>query len=62
MNYRGGPYNSFERVFYIQMENAVGYVVFSARNEKDFNTYSAAIIEVVNSFQYKPEYINYKSK
>ena len=62
MNYRGGPYNSFERVLYVQMENAVGYVVFSARNKKDFNTYSDAIIEVANSFQYKPEYINYKPK
>jgi hypothetical protein len=62
MNYRGGPYHSYERALYVQMENAVGYVVFSARNEKDFNTYSNAVIEIVSTFQYKPEYINYKPK
>lgn len=62
MNYRGGPYNSYERVFYIQMKNAVGYVVFSARNENDFNKYSEVIFDIVNSFQYKPEFINFKKK
>jgi hypothetical protein len=40
MDYHGGPYNSYERVFYIQMEKAVAYVVFSARNEEDYRKYS----------------------
>ena len=62
MNYRGGPYNSYERTLYVQMKGAVGYIVFSARNEEDYNKYSDAILEIVSSFQYKPEYINYKAK
>ena len=62
MNYQGGPYNSYERVFYVQMKGAVGYVVFSARNEVDYNKYSDAIFEITNSFQYKPEFINYQPK
>jgi len=60
MNYQGGIYNSYERVFYIQMEKAVGYVVFSARNQTDFKKYSNAIFEIVESYKYKPEYIDYK--
>jgi len=62
MNYQGGPYNSYERVFYIQMKSAVGYVVFSARNENDFNKYADAIFEIVTSFQYNTQFINYKPK
>lgn len=62
MNYQGGPYNSYERVFYVQMKNAVGYVVFSARNKEDYDKYSDAIFEIVKSFHYKPEFINYHPK
>lgn len=62
MDYRGGPYGSYERVFYIQMKKAVGYVVFSARNEKDFKIYSDAVFEVVESYEYAPAYIDYKEK
>ena len=47
MDYRGGPYNSYERVFYVQMEKAVGYVVFSSRNEADFKKYSDAVFDIV---------------
>lgn len=60
MDYQGGPYNSFERVFYVQMKKAVGYVVFSARNKDDFIKYADAIFEVTQSYKYKPEFINYK--
>lgn len=60
LDYIGGPFISYERVFYIQMENAVGYVVFSAQNENDFKKYSDAIFEVVVTYKYKPEYIDYK--
>ncbi len=61
MDYIGGPYKSYERVFYVQMPKAVGYVVFSARNNEDFMKYSTDIIEVILSFKYKPEYIGYKN-
>ena len=60
MDYRGGPYNSHERVVYIQMKKAVGYIVFSAQNRDDFIKYSDAIFEVVNSYKYKPEFIDHK--
>jgi len=60
MDYQGGTYNSFERVFYIQMEKAIGYVVFSARNKADFEKYSSAMFEIVESYKYEPKYINYK--
>ncbi|MDP4150259.1 MAG: hypothetical protein Q8927_19715 [Bacteroidota bacterium] len=52
MNYRGGPYNSYERVFYVQMESAVGYVVFSAKNKPDFDKYADALLDVVASYHY----------
>jgi hypothetical protein len=52
MDYRGGPYKSYERVFYVQMESAVGYVVFSARNKEDFAKYADALLEVVASYHY----------
>ena len=61
MDYIGGPYKSYERVFYVQMPKAVGYVVFSARNNEDFMKYSTGIIGVMLSFKYKPEYIDYKN-
>ncbi|HZE85939.1 MAG TPA: hypothetical protein VE035_16585 [Puia sp.] len=60
MNYEGGPYHSFERVFYIQMKKAVGYVVFSAKNKEDFEKYAGAIFEIVRSYQYTPEFIDLK--
>lgn len=60
MDYHGGPYKSYERVFYIQMEKAVGYVVFSAQNETDFKKFADAIYEVIESYEYKPEYVDYK--
>jgi hypothetical protein len=52
MDYRGGPYKSYERAFYVQMESAVGYVVFSAKNKKDFDKYADALLEVVASYRY----------
>lgn len=60
MNYQGGPYHSYERAFYIQMKRAVGYVVFSARNKEDYEKYADALFEIVKSYKYKPEYINYQ--
>ena len=57
MNYQGGPYNSYERVLYIQMEKAIGFIVFSAQNKNDFDNYADSIFEILNTFQYKPECI-----
>ena len=62
MDYQGGPFKGYERVFYIQMEQAVGYVVFSARNEEDFKNYVDAVFEIIESYEYKPKYINYSEK
>lgn len=59
-DYQGGIYNSFERVAYIQVPNAVCYVVFSARNQKDFKKYADALYDALDSFELRPEYINYK--
>lgn len=60
MDYKGGSYKSFERVFYIQMAKTVGYVVFSSQNENDFKKYSNSIYEIVDSYKYKSKYIDYK--
>jgi len=60
MDYVGGPYKSYERVFYVQMKDAIGYVVFSARTEADFKKYADSVLEVAKSYEYKPEYINHK--
>ena len=60
MDYQGGTYDSFERVFYIQMEKGVGYVVFSARNKSDFEKYSSAMFDIIESYKYEPDYIEQK--
>jgi len=60
MDYQGGPDKNYERVFYVQMKKAVGYVVFTAPNEAEFDKYSDAIFEVIESYQYKPSYIGFK--
>ena len=59
-DYQGGVYQSFERTAYIQVPNAVCYVVFSARNKKDFQKYADALYDVLDSFKLRPEYINHK--
>ena len=60
MDYKGGPYKSYERVFYVQMEKAVGFIVFTTNDKDIFDDNSKAIFEVIESFEYMPEYINYK--
>ena len=56
-NYIGGPYHSYERVAYIQVPQAVCYIVFSSSNKEDFAKYSDALLSTVDTFVYKPEYI-----
>ena len=58
-DYYGGPYYNFERVAYIQVPKAVCYIVFSSINKESFDSYSNDLLNVVKTFIYKPEYINY---
>lgn len=48
----------YERVIYIQLPDAVAYVVFIAFNPKVRLEYSKAFDEVIDSFRYRPDYIN----
>jgi hypothetical protein len=50
----------YDRVAYIQVKNAVCYIVFSTAIKGDFEKYSGDIYKVIDSFVYKPEFINYK--
>jgi len=60
--YVGGPYKSYEGAAYVQVDGAVCYVVFSARNEEDYDKYSNALIETIKTFKYRPDYIGFKPK
>jgi hypothetical protein len=51
-------YAQYERVIYIQLPDAVAYVVFVTCDPKVRLEYSKAFDEVINSFLYKPNYIN----
>jgi hypothetical protein len=62
MDYIGGPYRSYQRVFYIQMDKAVGYVVFTSKSKEDFDRYADAVFEISDSYKYSPEYINYQER
>ncbi len=53
-------HSHYERVVYIQMPDAVAYIVYSAFNKKDYLKYVDSLNEVVNTFKNMPEYINYK--
>ena len=58
--YSGGPYKRYEKVAYIQVKNAVCYIVFSAKNKKLYKKYNSEFEKTIDSFKYVPEYINYK--
>ena len=59
MDYSNGAYQNFERVAYFQLENAVAYVVLTSRTESDFRQKADALLELIETFQPMPEYINY---
>ncbi len=58
--YVGGPYKSYEGAAYVQVDGAVCFVVFSAQNEEDYNAYAKALIQTIESFKYRPDYIGYQ--
>ena len=58
--YVGGPYNSYEGAAYVQVDNAVCYVVFSARNENDYNKYAESLIRIIKTFKYRRDFIGHK--
>ena len=60
--YVGGPYNSYEGTAYVQVHNAVCYLVFSAKNENDYNDYSGALVKTIKTFKYRPDYIGHQEK
>ena len=60
--YVGGPYKSYEGAAYVQVDGAVCYVVFSARNEKDYDEYAKALVQAIKTFKYRPDYIGFKPK
>ena len=60
--YVGGPYNSYEGTAYVQVANAICYVVFSARDESDYNRYAESLIMTIKTFKYRPDYIGHKEK
>ena len=57
-DYSGGLYGNYERVAYIQMKDAVGYIVFSARDKSFFDRYKYDLNKTIESFTITPEYIN----
>lgn len=50
-DYQGSVHNTFERVAYIQVPDAVCSITFSAKNKEDFQKYADAIYDVIDSFQ-----------
>lgn len=58
--YSGGPYERYEKVGYIQVKDAVCYIVFSAKNKKLYEKYNSELEKTIDSFKYMPVYINYK--
>jgi hypothetical protein len=61
-DYSQNNHTQLDRVAYIQVKNAVCYIVFSTGKIDDFNIYADDIYEVIDTFMYKPEYINYGNK
>jgi hypothetical protein len=51
--------SQFERVAYVQLPDAVAYIVFTVPTEKLHKKYARAVEEVVKTFSYEPKYIDY---
>jgi hypothetical protein len=58
--YRGGLYNNVERVAYVQLPNAVAYIVLSARDEATYRKHVKALSETAKSLAYRPAFIGYE--
>jgi len=61
-DYTQNNHSQLDRVAYIQVKNAVCYVVFSTGKKEDFDKYADDVFKVIDTFEYKPEYINYENK
>jgi hypothetical protein len=57
---RAGAENSqFERVAYVQLPNAVAFIVFTVPSERLHKKHAAAVEATVKTFSYQPKYINF---
>ena len=61
-DYSQNNHSQLDRVAYIQVKNAVCYIVFSTAKITDFDRYADDVYKVVETFEYKPEYINFGNK
>jgi hypothetical protein len=61
-DYTQNSHTQFDRVAYIQVKNAVCYIVFSTAQKSYFDKHADNIYKVVDTFEYKPEFINYGNK
>lgn len=60
--YEDPLYKSFEATAYIQVPNAVCYIVYSNGDKVDFNKYLNSFKQVVASFKYRPNFIDYSGE
>ena len=56
---RDTGYSRIERVAYVQLPQAVAYIVFSAEGENLYGKHSSALSETLNSLTYMPRFIGY---
>ncbi|MDA3843687.1 MAG: hypothetical protein PF588_04865, partial [Candidatus Kapabacteria bacterium] len=59
MDYVPGNKGDHQRVLYVQMNNAVAQIMFSAVTRANFIDHADAIYEVLNTFKSVPKYIGY---
>jgi hypothetical protein len=50
----------YEQVIYIQLPDAVAYIVYNTSNPKDRLQHANTVGKVLDSFLYKPEYIDHE--
>lgn len=60
--YEDAIYRSFEATAYIQVPNAICYIVYPTGNKEDYNKYLNSFKEVISSFQYRPNFIDYSDE
>jgi len=58
--YRDCPYTNISRVAYIQVPNAVCFIVYSTDNKYYYKKHIPSYESTVKSFVYKPEFIEHK--
>lgn len=61
-DYSENNHSQLDRVAYIQVDKAVCFIVFSTSTKENFDKYADDIYAVIETFTYKPEYINYGNK